>query len=228
MFNSFSRNLVNELPLATLCIVVVLPALWISNVLYDRGVPNYISRKIGHLAGGIAFLLAFFFSSAVWPIFIATMFGILLIVARLIKPEIIRGVGGTGRSNKIFAEIWFPWVAVPVFLISWLWLNHPEVSVTCLLFMAWGDGVTGFIRSLVYKRAVKGLWGSLAMFCVCLVISAVFIRPFWMGISASIVATVTELGFGEYGVFKWGDDNWAIPITSMATILVLMAINGLL
>jgi len=81
--------------------VVVLTGLWISNVLYDRGVPNYISRKIGHLAGGIAFLFAFFFSNGDWLIIIATGFGILLLAARLVKPKIIRGVGGTGRSEKI-------------------------------------------------------------------------------------------------------------------------------
>jgi dolichol kinase len=152
----------------------------------------------------------------------------LLLVARLVKPGIIRGVGGTGRSNKVVAELWFPWVAVPVFAISWLWLAKPAVSVACLLFMAWGDGITGFVRSIVYRKAVKGWWGSLAMLCVCLVISVFFIRPFWIGVTASVVAVVAEQSFGEYGIFKWGDDNWAIPVTSMITILGLMAITGLL
>jgi dolichol kinase len=224
----FSQNIVHQFPLAILSVVVVLTGLWISNVLYDRGVPNYVSRKIGHLAGGIAFLFAFFFSNADWPIIIATGFGILLLIARLVKPGIIRGVGGTGRSNKVVAELWFPWVAVPIFAISWFWLAKPAVSVACLLFMAWGDGITGFVRSIVYRKAVKGWWGSLAMLCVCLVISVFFIRPFWIGVTASVVAVVAEQSFGEYGIFKWGDDNWAIPVTSMITILGLMAINGLL
>ena len=65
------------------------------------------------------------------------------------------------------------------------------------------------------------------MLCVCLVISAFFIRPFWIGVVASVAAVFTERLFGEYGIFKWGDDNWAIPVTSMITILGLMAINGL-
>jgi len=228
LIDFFSQNTLREYPLAILSIAVVFLGLWVSNVLYDRDVPNYISRKIGHLAGGIAFLLAFFFSTSAWPILITTGFGILLLIARLVKPQIIRGVGGTGRSNKIMAEIWFPWIAVSVFLISWLWLNRPEVSVTCLLFMAWGDGVTGFVRSVVYHKAVKGWWGSLAMLCVCLVISAFFVRPYWIGVAASVVAVATEQSFGEYGIFKWGDDNWAIPVTSMITILGLMTINGLL
>jgi phytol kinase len=224
----FSPNMGQQIPLAILSVAVVLIGLWISNVLYDRGIPNYVSRKFGHLAGGIAFLIAFFFSGPGWPISIATGFGILLLIARLVKPEIIRGVGGTGRSNKVIAELWFPWVAVPVFAICWLWLDKPAVAVSCLLFMAWGDGITGFVRSIVYRKAVKGWWGSLAMFCVCLIISAFFIRPFWIGVTASAAAVVTEQSFGEYGFFKWGDDNWAIPVISMITILGLMAINKLL
>jgi len=224
----FSPNMIHQFPLAILSVAVALTGLLISNVFYDRGTPNYVSRKIGHLAGGIAFLIAFFFSGPGWPIIIATGFGILLLIARLVKPGIIRGVGGTGRSNKIMAELWFPWVAVPVFIICWLWLDKPAVSVACLLFMAWGDGITGFVRSIVYHKAVKGWWGSLAMLCVCLIISAFFIRPFWIGVTASVVAVVTEQSFGEYGIFNWGDDNWAIPVISMITILGLMAITGLL
>ncbi len=125
------------------------------------------------------------------------------------------------------AEVWFPLVAIPVFTISWLWLNKPAVSVASLLFMAWGDGVTGLVRSFVYHKAVKGLWGSLAMLCACLAIALVFIRPFWIGVAASVVAVITERTFGEYGILKWGDDNWAIPLASMATILGLTALTGL-
>jgi dolichol kinase len=75
---------------------------------------------------------------------------------------------------------------------------------------------------------VKGLWGSLAMLCVCLAVAGVFIRPFWIGVVASVVAVIVESTFGEYGIFKWGDDNWAIPLFSMATILGLMALVGIL
>jgi hypothetical protein len=51
----FSPNMVAELPIVILSAGVALAGLWISNIVYDRGVPNYISRKIGHGAGGFAF-----------------------------------------------------------------------------------------------------------------------------------------------------------------------------
>jgi hypothetical protein len=64
------------------------------------------------------------------------------------------------------------------------------------------------------------------MFIVCLVISWVFINPFWIGLVASLVATATEYFFGDNGIVKWADDNWAIPLLSMGTILGLLAANG--
>ncbi len=222
----FTQNMIVELPVAVLVAGAVLVGLWVSNIVYDFGVPHYISRKIGHGAGGLAFLVSFVFSSPGWPIIVAAAFGALLLAARLLKPDTFRGVGGTGRSDKVIAEVWFAWVAVPVFCISWLWLNEPAVAVASLLFMAWGDGATGLVRWQVYRRPVKGLWGSLAMFCVCLAISWVFIRPLWIGIVASVVAVITEWAFGDNGVLKWADDNLAIPLVSMGAILGLMALSG--
>jgi len=69
------------------------------------------------------------------------------------------------------------------------------------------------VRSQLYHRPVKGLWGSLAMFITCLIISFAFIHPFWIGLSVSIVATFTEYACGDVGLIKILDDNLAIPIT---------------
>ena len=218
--------MIDELPIVVLVSCEVLVGLWLSNIVYDKGVPHYISRKIGHAAGGVGFLILLSITWPWWPIILASTFTLLLSAARLFRPATFRGVGGTGRSEKVMAEVWFPLVAIPVFAIGWLWLKQPAVAVTCLLFMAWGDGVTGLVRSQIYKRPVKGLWGSLAMLIVCLVIAWVFIKPFWIGAVASVVAVATEWFFGDCGVVKWADDNWAIPLTSLATILGLMALTG--
>ena len=218
--------MISEIPLVVLVAGTVLIGLWLSNIIYDYGVPQYVSRKIGHFAGGLAFLASAVLSTAWWPIIVSAAFGTLLLAARLVSPRMTRGVGGSGRNSTIMAEIWFPVVAVPVFVISWLWLKQPMAAVASLLFMAWGDGVTGLVRGQVYHRPVKGPWGSLAMLVVCLAISWVFITPFWIGVIASGVAVVAEWSFGDYGIVRWGDDNWAIPVFSLATILGLMALVG--
>jgi phytol kinase len=218
-----------ELPYVVIVVGAVLVGLWLSNTLYDLKVPHYISRKIGHAAGGLGFLIMVFaFSSAMWPIILAFSFGLLLWLARIRRPGTFRGVGGSGRDPHVMAEVWFAWIAVPVFFIGWLWLNKPFIAVSCLLFMAWGDCVTGLVRAEVYHKPVKGLWGSLAMLIVCLAISWALIKPFWIGAAGSVIATITEWAFGDVGSIKWADDNWAIPIVSLTAVSGLTIIAGIL
>jgi phytol kinase len=174
-----------------------------------------------------AFLtMIFAFSSAFWPIILAFSFGLLLWLARLRRPGTFRGVGGSGRNPNVMAEVWFAWTAVPIFAIGWLWLKQPFITISCLLFMAWGDCVTGLIRAEVYHKPVKGLWGSLGMLAVCLVISWTFIKPFWIGALGAVIATITEWAFGDVGIIKWADDNWAIPAISLGAILGIAAGTG--
>ncbi len=220
------NDLINEFPLVMLVVGTVSAGLWVSNIAYDHKVPQYLSRKIGHGAGGLAYLASFVLSSPLWPLIISAGLGSLLLIAHLYKPNTFRGVGGSGRQKQILSEVWFAWVAVPVYLVGWMWLNRPEVAVASLLFMAWGDGITGLVRWRVYHKPAKGIWGSLAMFCTCVVISWVFIKPVWIGIVASVVATFAERVFGDYGYIKWGDDNWAIPLVSTIVLLGLMVLNG--
>lgn len=219
-------DIIAEGPYAVLVVAVVILGLWASNFAYDRGLPHYISRKIGHVLGGWAFTIGvLFFSSAAWPIILSALFSAVLFAARLLRPQTFRGVGGSSREGAL-SEVWFALVALPVFAVSWLWLQRPFVALACLLFMAWGDCVTGLVRTKFYHRPNKGLRGSLAMLLLCLLIAWVLIKPLWIGLTAAFVATITEWSFGEYGSLKWGDDNWAIPLTSLATVLVIMAALG--
>lgn len=222
--------MIAEIPYVILIAGAALVGLWISNVLFDLKVPHYVSRKIGHSAGGMGFLLcALLFSSGWWPLIIATAFTIALWGARYIRPDTFRGVGGSGRPREVMAEVWFPLASVPVIGAGWLWLNEPLIAISCLLFMAWGDMITGIVRTQVYGRPVKGLWGSVAMFVTCLVIAWAFISPFWIGAVAALVATVTEWACGDVSKvswLRWADDNLMIPLTSCATVFLLLSVGG--
>lgn len=59
----FSDSSISEIPLVVLVAGAVLVGIWISNITYDLGAPNYISKKIDHGAGGLAFLASFIPSS---------------------------------------------------------------------------------------------------------------------------------------------------------------------
>jgi len=219
--------MIAEIPFVVLIAGAGLVGLWISNVLFDLKVPHYISRKIGHSAGGMGFLLcAFLFSSGWWALIIAASFAVMLGGARYIRPETFRGVGGSGRPREVMAEVWFPLASLPVISIGWIWLDKPLVAISCLLFMAWGDMITGIVRSQVYGRPVKGLWGSAAVLVTCLVIAWTFIEPFWVGGVAAVVATVTEWACGDVGIIKCLDDNLMIPLTSCATAFGILALMG--
>ncbi len=218
--------MVTELQMIIIVGSPAMAGLWVSNILYDHRVPHYLSRKAGHAAAGFTFLAGvFLLSSALWAIILAALFGTLLLGARLLHPSTFRGVGGSGRSSA-FSEIWFAWIVVPVAGIGWLWLDQPLVVLSSLLYMAWGDCVTGIVRAYRYRQPVKGLWGSIAMAIVCLGISCALLRPAWVGIPGTLVATAAEWAFGDVGIFKWGDDNWAVPLFSMAAILCALALTG--
>ena len=218
--------MIQEIPYVALVAGAALVGLWISNILFDLKVPHYISRKIGHSAGGLGFLLcAFLFSSGWWPLALSIGFVAMLWGARFINPDTFRGVGGSGRPTQAMAEVWFPLAAIPIIGIGWVWLDRPLVAISCILFMAWGDAVTGLVRSQIYGRPVKGFWGSVAMFITCLVIAWAFIHPFWVGAVTALVATVTEWACGDVGKINL-DDNLMIPLASGATAFGILALIG--
>jgi len=221
--------MVAEIPYVVLIVGAVLVGLWLSNILYDLRVPHYTSRKIGHAAGGLGFLCcALLFSSGWWVLILAIGFTAMLGVARLVRPDTFRGVGGTGRPMEVMAEVWFPLATIPVISVGWVWLDKPLIAISCLLFMAWGDCVTGVVRSQVYGRAVKGFWGSVAMFGTCLIIAWCFIEPLWVGLVTAVVATITEWACGDVGIIKPLDDNLMIPLTSCATVFGILGSIGAL
>ncbi|MBA7480412.1 hypothetical protein ES707_15866 [subsurface metagenome] len=221
--------MVKEIPYVLLTAGAVIIGLWVSNILFDLKVPNYISRKIGHAAGGLGFLCcALLFSSGWWVLILAVGFTAMLGGAKLVRPNTFRGVGGTGRQTEAMAEVWFPLATIPVVAVGWIWLDKPLVAISCLLFMAWGDMVTGIVRSQVVGKPQKHWSGSVAMFATCLIIAWCFISPFWLGAVTALMATLAEWACGDVGLrwLRWTDDNWTIPVVSCATVFGIMALIG--
>jgi dolichol kinase len=208
-----------EIPFALLIIGAIITGLYLANYFYDKGVEQYISRKVGHGVGGVGILLcAFLFSSFQWPLLLSAGFTMILGGARLFKPEAFRGVGGTGRAHAL-AEVYFPAAATISIGVGWGWLGNPWLAVVPILFMAWGDMLTGIVRSRFYGREVKGNLGSIAMIVVCLLVAYLF-KPYFIGAIGAVVATLVER-FTPLSKGLW-DDNWTIPIASLATMAVLL------
>jgi len=201
---------------------IALVGLFSSNVLYDRGVPQYLSRKVGHGTGGLGYLLcALLFSSPFLPIIISGGFTILLLWANLFRPSTFRGVGGSARKHAV-AEVWFPLAGTFSLAVGWFWLGSPMLAIVPILYMAWGDMVTGLIRSKIYGKEVKGNWGTLGMLITCLLIA--FLYPvYWIAAIGALVGTLSE----RYTPLSKGlwDDNWSIIVFSLVVMAPLSMLS---
>lgn len=218
-------NLLTELPFVILIAGAVLVGLWWANFFLDRGIEFWRSRKVGHAVGGVGYLLAvLLFSQVWWPLILSGGFTLLFLVSHFKVPRLFRGIGGISRPKGL-AEIWFPFSSTIVLAVMWGLLDKPLVAVACILMMAWGDCLGGWVRAFKYDKPTKGIEGSLVTLVVCLFIAWAFVNPFWIGALAALGATITEYITGDVSKVKWLraiDDNAAMPLVAMLIILVFI------
>jgi len=167
----------------------------------------YFSRKAIHfLAGGLtAMLLPFIAHEPVLPA--VTAFGLALMTYLPHKlnrrmywfqdPENLYDVNFTLSWGFI---IFFTW-----YIDRSFWLG-----VIPVLFMAYGDGITGIIRNLKYNRRTKAWEGTAGMLVLCMIIGA---KMGFAGILAGIVCSLVER-------IESIDDNITVPA---AGLLILLA-----
>lgn len=175
----------------------------LSNLAHSHGLPFYLSRKVAHGAAGLATLpFPFVFESAFYPSLLSGSFFLLMLITH--RSELFHGFVRKGRLS----ELHFGLTAFLCFLS--LWGLDPWLATVPVLFVAFGDGITGVIRARVYKREVKGAWGSVAMLLVCLLIAVPTLGL--AGIVGAVVGTLAEKQ-------PWVDDNLAIPVVAVAAML---------
>jgi len=208
--------LIAEIPRVILVAGAALVGLWWANYFWDQGISHWRSRKVGHFFGGCAALFAaFLFSYWVIPTILAGLFTAMLGVANKLSPKMFRGTGGSGRGTQAMSEMWFPLAMTIVWGIGWGMFNKPMESTACILMMAWGDCLGGWIRAFKYKTATKGLEGSFATFGVCALLAWAFLPVLWLGILTALGATIVEYICGDVSKVKWmrwADDNFFMPI----------------
>jgi dolichol kinase len=178
---------------------------------------TYMARKSIHLlSAGVSILLApFVFTDWQMPLVLGTLMVAFTVSGHLRKPFKWFQI----RHN--FADIYFT-VACTALLVGFWYIDSGWVWVGILsaLFLAWGDGLTGIVRNIVYKKRSKGIWGNIAMLLVCLIISFFMNgRVGWAGLIGAVFASVVEK-------FERIDDNISIPFGSaiLMTILRLFAL----
>ncbi|BBG27472.1 phosphatidate cytidylyltransferase [Sulfuracidifex tepidarius] len=178
----------------------------------------YVARKIIHMLGGgvVAILSPFIFSSPLIPILDSyLLMGILLYVR--FKKEGFNWFQEEGNYGEIFFTFSFGTLLLLMWVIdpNYWYSNDVFIAILPLIFMSFGDGVTGIIRNYVYKRRVKGLWGSLGMLVFSAIVGYVVLSI--PGLIAGVIATVVE-------VLPLVDDNISIPFASFAVLYLLIKV----
>ena len=166
----------------------------------------YFGRKTIHIlgAGVVTLLLPFTFSEPFIPLAMA-----LLLTLAVYLPH---------RTGKLYSwfqdpnneyEVDFTLMWGLVLFLTWFLVHSFWLGAVPVLFMAFGDGVTGIVRNIRYKKRVKGWEGSLAMLATSLPIGATL---GWAGLLAAFASTAAEKQ-------PYIDDNVAVPLVALCVLL---------
>jgi len=198
---------------------------WITKKTYEvmtgRGIGNmvaiYYNRKLIHVAAGalVAIFVPFIFSSPFIPAVLAFILAISTYLPHRTGKLMYWFQVEENLFEVHFCIMWGIMITVP-----WLITESPWYGVLINLFMAVGDGVTGVVRNMIYKKRTKSWWGNLAMAIFCIPFGY-WIASTYLGISgywgalAGLIASIIE--HFEYGQL---DDNVTIPFSSFIILMI--------
>ncbi|MBS7617787.1 dolichol kinase [Candidatus Bathyarchaeota archaeon] len=181
----------------------------------------YFARKIIHiLAGGLVALLIPMFNIFKTPIIPSTL-GLILALLCYIPHKTGKLMYWFQDPNNIY-EVNFSLIWASMISIGWVlasgsfWL--PAIP---LIFMSWGDGVTGIVRNLMFKKRGKHWIGNLAMFLICAPIGYLLSSNISSPVSGLVAASIASLvehfeKIGNYII----DDNITVPLSSFTILFI--------
>jgi len=188
---------------------------WIYNLAVKKGYPPdsaaYFGRKIIHIfaSGIVTILIPFLFKEPFLPFSSALVLAIYTYL-----PHRKEKLQEWFQVKDNFREVNFLIMWGLSILIGWFFDKTFWLGVIPALFMSFGDGISGIVRNLKYKRRIKAWEGSLAMLFTCVFIG---FKMGWPGILAAIFATLVEKT-------EIIDDNISVPIISFLTLLIFSKI----
>jgi len=206
---------IGDVPITLACLVwmgfvLLVASRWLYNFVLKKGWDQkrgtYLGRKFVHIlgAGMVAAILPFGFSEPYLPFAFALFLAGLTFTLHKTNHVLYWFQDPTNYSETYFATMW----GIAVFL-TWFLDKTFLLAVVPTLFMAWGDGVTGVVRNLRYKKRTKAWEGSLAMLLVCIPVGTIMGLA---GVLAGLVSTAMER-------VEWIDDNISVPLVSLGILI---------
>jgi len=166
----------------------------------------YFSRKAIHfLAGGFtAMMLPFVAHEPILPAMMA--FGLAL--ATYVPHRLNRRMYWFQDPENIYdVDFTLSWGLIIFF--TWYIDRTFWLGVIPVLFMAYGDGITGIIRNLKYNKRTKAWEGTAGMLALCIIIGAKMgVAGIFAGIVCSFVERIENM-----------DDNITVPAVSLSILL---------
>ncbi|MEM0264616.1 MAG: hypothetical protein QXP13_01330 [Candidatus Methanomethylicia archaeon] len=161
----------------------------------------YIGRKVVHiLNGGITTICtALFYEGYYWIVSIAALLIALYIDYRR-RTNIMYWFQVEGNRYEVHFAIMFGLI-----LYLGVFLGDVWIGLIGMLFMSFGDAVTGLIRAFRQRRQVKSWDGTIAMFIVCSFIA--FFKYGFYGVFMALISSLVER-------IPKVDDNVMVPLAS--------------
>ena len=196
--------------------VLLVASRWLYRFFLNRGWEptrgTYLGRKFVHIfgAGVVVVTLPFEFHEPWLPFVFAMLLAAFTYALHRGGRVLYWFQDPANNSETYFALTWGAAV-----LVTWFFDKTFLLAVVPTLFMAWGDGITGVVRNLLYKKRTKAWEGSLAMLLVCIPVGALMGVA---GITTGIVATLVERS-------GFLDDNISVPLVSLAILIPAFALG---
>jgi dolichol kinase len=194
---------------------------WVYNFAIKKGYASesatYFGRKTIHiLASGITSLLVpIFYKEPILPFLSAIILAVYTYLPHK-KNKLQQWFQAKDNTKEVnFSIMWGICI-----LIGWYFDRTFWLGVIPVLFMSFGDGITGIIRNIKYKKRTKAWEGSVGMLIVCIIIG---LRMGWAGILAAILATIVEKVMPIDSNMM--DDNIAIPLVSLIVLIIFKSFS---
>jgi dolichol kinase len=177
----------------------------------------YYNRKLVHIfAGGIIALIVPFFSTPYYPLFSGLILTLFTYISHN-RGKILYWFQTDEDINDVsFCLMW----GITVFVL-WIIIGNPWIAIIPLVFMAFGDGITGIVRNAVFKRRIKHPIGNIFMLAICAPMSYILAHlsgipgmTAW-ALAAAVVGSIVERY--EIGPI---DDNILITVSSSIVLFV--------
>lgn len=216
---------------------VILTFIWVLSILaifeylhYKQKIDHEESRKFIHIGVSNAWIIAVIFMDRFWyfviPLLLFAVFNFIIQ-----RTELLKGfIGDKREPGGDLGAVYFP-ISVSIIAVFTWWdgiTPAPLIGGLGTLIMGYGDGLAGLLgkkfgKKPIFKNSPKTVFGSIVMFTISFVVSAII---FTLVFHFSALTLLFAVGLALFATFVEaitpnGLDNLTVPILSSGIALLI-------